>query len=182
MLASGEVGVLPINSTSDNLQQHKSKSKRTRSSNALRASEPPRSDRMSKASTTSSGTITSSSNVSRYSQKPRTNSTPNIPLGNSQSSSESNSNPFSDNYRDSVASIKDDPFFRNYQTPQSVLLAKELRLASRPSNSKDDAELDNPPTWINKRSAPASQATASVCLIISKQCNTENTNDVHPIQ
>ncbi|KAH6722168.1 ras guanine nucleotide exchange factor domain-containing protein [Leptodontidium sp. MPI-SDFR-AT-0119] len=33
-------------------------------------------------------------------------------------------------HRDSVASIKDDPFFRNYQTPNSVSLARELRSAT----------------------------------------------------
>lgn len=33
------------------------------------------------------------------------------------------------NQRDSVASLKDDPFFRNYQTPHSVSLSRELRSA-----------------------------------------------------
>lgn len=32
--------------------------------------------------------------------------------------------------RDSIASLKDDPFFRNYQSPSSVNLAKELRSAN----------------------------------------------------
>jgi len=31
--------------------------------------------------------------------------------------------------RDSIASIKDDPFFRHYQSPHSVSLARELRSA-----------------------------------------------------
>jgi len=31
--------------------------------------------------------------------------------------------------RDSITSIKDDPFFRHYQTPHSVSLARELRSA-----------------------------------------------------
>lgn len=34
-------------------------------------------------------------------------------------------------YRDSVLSLKDDPFFRSYTTPQSEVLARELRSASR---------------------------------------------------
>lgn len=168
MLASGDAGVLPTHSTSENLQRHKSKSKRTRSSNPLRASDPARSDRTSKVSTTTSGTGTSSINVSRPNLKGRTNSAPSVPLSKPQPPSDSNNNPYSDNYRDSVTSIKDDPFFRNYQSPESVLLAKELRSASHPWNVRDDEGLDNPSAWINKRSTPASQATASVCLVISK--------------
>ena len=56
--------------------------------------------------------------------------------------------------RDSIASIKDDPFFRHYQTPQSVSLARELRSAiyeerqgdgevSRTSPSRNKSTLDN---------------------------------------
>lgn len=36
----------------------------------------------------------------------------------------------SHSHRGSIASIKDDPFFRNYQSPQSISLAKELRSAT----------------------------------------------------
>lgn len=62
-----------------------------------------------------------------------------------------------DSIRDSVASIKDDPFFRNYQTPQSVSLARELRSASHNSNggnyeldgtqSAADSNLSNTTVW-----------------------------------
>jgi hypothetical protein len=61
-----------------------------------------------------------------------------------------------------VTSIKDDPFFRNYQTPQSVSLAKELRSASYSSNGRDDDGVDNQPSWVNKRSATGTQGAASV--------------------
>lgn len=40
-------------------------------------------------------------------------------------------------YRDSVFSLRDDPFFRNYTTPQSEVLARELRSASRGLNLGD---------------------------------------------
>ena len=45
--------------------------------------------------------------------------------------------------RDSVASIKDDPFFRHYQTPQSVSLGREL-MAATYEDADEDAELVSP--------------------------------------
>ena len=45
--------------------------------------------------------------------------------------------------RDSVASIKDDPFFRHYQTPQSVSQGREL-MAATYEHSDEDAELVSP--------------------------------------
>ncbi|KAL2073378.1 hypothetical protein VTL71DRAFT_10702 [Oculimacula yallundae] len=44
-------------------------------------------------------------------------------------------------HRDSVASIKDDPFFRNYQSPNSVSLARELRSASYSNAAPPSAPL-----------------------------------------
>ena len=54
--------------------------------------------------------------------------------------------PFEDNlrayvHRDSVASIKDDPFFKNYQTPHSVSLARELRSATYANAAPSTAPL-----------------------------------------
>ena len=46
--------------------------------------------------------------------------------------------------RDSVASIKDDPFFRNYQTPHSVSLGRELMAATYEREEDEDAELVSP--------------------------------------
>lgn len=162
MMASGEVGVLPIHATSDGLQRHKSKTKRTRSSNPLCASDPPRTDHNSKASTASSGIGSSSTHNSRQGPSQRTNSAPSLPLSNPQLSTESNTKLHSSSYRDSVTSIKDDPFFRNYQSPQSVSLAKELRSASYSSNVRDDDSVDNQPSWVNKRSTAGTQGAASV--------------------
>ncbi|KAI9697262.1 MAG: hypothetical protein M1836_004826 [Candelina mexicana] len=39
-------------------------------------------------------------------------------------------------YRDSTTSIRDDPFFRSYQSPQSIRLAKELKISQLPNDSK----------------------------------------------
>ncbi|KAB8290286.1 hypothetical protein EYC80_011151 [Monilinia laxa] len=53
-------------------------------------------------------------------------------------------------YRDSIASIKDDPFFRNYQSPNSVSLARELRSATYSDRSHDDDVFRDPPLRSNK--------------------------------
>ncbi|KAM0178197.1 hypothetical protein ACHAPF_003836 [Botrytis cinerea] len=63
-------------------------------------------------------------------------------------------------YRDSVASIKDDPFFRNYQSPHSVSLARELRSVIYSDRSHDDDALKNPPPRPNKR--PSVESSASL--------------------
>src|SRR5580700_6510470 len=139
-MAPGEVGVLPVHATSDGPQRHKSKSKRTRSSNALLTSESSPNDQLHNASA-GSPAMTSTHNC-RPGQSPRTNSAPAIPLPRTHPpAAETNS---SQNYshRDSVASIKDDPFFRNYQTPQSVSLARELKSASYSSNTRGDDRVD----------------------------------------
>jgi hypothetical protein len=47
--------------------------------------------------------------------------------------------------RDSVASIKDDPFFRDYQTPNSVSLARELRSATYSERIRDGKSPHEPP-------------------------------------
>jgi hypothetical protein len=46
--------------------------------------------------------------------------------------------------RDSVASIKDDPFFHHYQTPQSVSLNREMMTATYEREEDDDSELVSP--------------------------------------
>jgi hypothetical protein len=46
--------------------------------------------------------------------------------------------------RDSVASIKDDPFFRHYQTPHSISLGRELMAATYEREEDEDAELVSP--------------------------------------
>ncbi|KAH8811818.1 ras guanine nucleotide exchange factor domain-containing protein [Xylogone sp. PMI_703] len=43
-------------------------------------------------------------------------------------------------YRDSVTSIKDDPFFRNYQSPHTEFLSRELRTASYAERMEEEDE------------------------------------------
>ncbi|TVY14827.1 Ras guanine nucleotide exchange factor A [Lachnellula arida] len=47
--------------------------------------------------------------------------------------------------RDSITSVQDDPFFRNYQSPHSVSLAKELRSATYLNRYRDDGTPGEPP-------------------------------------
>lgn len=54
--------------------------------------------------------------------------------------------------RDSVSSIKDDPFFRNYQSPHSVSLGRELTSASHEYSKSlrdddDDDRAREPARW-----------------------------------
>ncbi|TVY49626.1 Ras guanine nucleotide exchange factor A [Lachnellula occidentalis] len=48
--------------------------------------------------------------------------------------------------RDSITSVQDDPFFRNYQSPHSVSLAKELRSATYSNRHRDDGTPEEPDT------------------------------------
>jgi len=47
--------------------------------------------------------------------------------------------------RGSVASVSGDPFFRNYQSPNSVSLAKELRSATYSSHFRDEEDEEDMP-------------------------------------
>jgi hypothetical protein len=131
---SHEVGVLP----------QRTKSKRTRSSNSSR--DPNRGEH----STNPSPTISSSTpRTARPNLASRTTSAPLLP-----GIKVKNPNPLSGeddidtdlyNIRDSVASIKDDPFFRNYQSPNSVSLTRELRTASNSERLRDGNTPGEPP-------------------------------------
>lgn len=67
-------------------------------------------------------------------------------------------------YRNSVASIKDDPFFRNYQSPHSVSLARELRSATYSERlHNDDDVFEDPPRRSNKRPSVENSVNVPVC-------------------
>ena len=78
-------------------------------------------------------------------------------------------------HRDSVTSIKDDPFFRNYQSPHSVSLARELRSAtySLQDLRDEDAEEEPPPRSTRRPSADTSN---SVNLPVRRPCPREREN------
>ncbi|QSZ33268.1 hypothetical protein DSL72_002856 [Monilinia vaccinii-corymbosi] len=67
-------------------------------------------------------------------------------------------------YRDSVASIKDDPFFRNYQSPRSISLARELRSATYSDRSHDDGVFKDSPSRSNK--SPCVENSVNVPVFI----------------
>jgi hypothetical protein len=160
MMAPSEVGVFPVHATSDDPQRHKSKSKRTRSSNSLLTSESSPNDQLHNAST-GSPVMTSIHNF-RPGQSPRTNLAPVIPLPKTHPPAAETNSCQNYSHRNSVASIKDDPFFRNYQTPQSVSLARELKSASYSSNVHGDET----PVWINRKSTAATQANLNVRFLV----------------
>jgi hypothetical protein len=171
-MAPGETGVLPVHPTSDGLQRHKSKSKNPRSSNSSRNDDTTRDrtsrtsttssstavsstygDRASRNSTTSSATAIDSAHSSRPGPNPRANSSPTLPFSKAHDLHAYN--------RESVASVADDPFFRNYQTPQSVSLARELRSASYSTNTHEDDTVGDTQVW-KKAGASSTQAKTAL--------------------
>jgi hypothetical protein len=71
-------------------------------------------------------------------------------------------------HRDSVASsitsIKDDPFFRNYQSPQSISLARELRSAAHSERMREaNAIPDDLPPRSTKRPSVDNSVNLPVC-------------------
>jgi hypothetical protein len=138
----------------------RSKSKRGRSSNPARDSNhtansspalsnsTPRTARPSLASRTTSAPLLPAIKVK----------TPNLP----SEGGELNIDLYS--IRDSVASIKDDPFFRNYQTPNSVSLARELRSATYSERMRDGKSPHEPPPPSPKRPAVDNSVNLPVSL------------------
>jgi hypothetical protein len=125
--------------SNDVLPQH-SKSKRGRSSN-------PATDHISNVSPTLSN---STPRTARPSLASRTSSAPLLPAIKVKSPNLLSGEGQVDDVdlysvRDSVASIKDDPFFRNYQTPISAALARELRSAAYSERLRDGKSPHDPP-------------------------------------
>jgi hypothetical protein len=139
---SHEVGVLPL----------RTKSKRTRSSNPSR--DPNRGDYATKPSSTISN---STPRAARSNPTSRTSSAPLLPaikIKNSNLlSGEDDVDADLYSIRDSVASIKDDPFFRNYQSPNSVSLTRELRTATNSERLRDGRPPNEPPPRSPKRAS-----------------------------
>lgn len=65
--------------------------------------------------------------------------------------------------RGSIASVQDDPFFRNYQSPHSVSLAKELRSANNSDLFRHDDILNEPPPRSPERPSVDSTVKLPVC-------------------
>ncbi|KAI9718219.1 MAG: hypothetical protein M1812_004209 [Candelaria pacifica] len=58
-------------------------------------------------------------------------------------------------YRDSTTSIRDDPFFRSYQSPQSIRLAKELKISQLPNDSKHISDQKGATDRLSEGTTPA---------------------------
>lgn len=142
-------------------------SKRSKSSNPLRTDSQrgQRSSRTLSVSPPSAASSTTFGLRSRPGLGSRTSSAPFVPLSSGSGSGnidpristtiEDDSQEGLDlrarSYRDSIASIKDDPFFRNYQSPHSVSLARELRSATYSERAHDDDVFKDPPPRSNRR-------------------------------
>jgi hypothetical protein len=158
MLGSDKTGVPPAAS-------NRSTSRPSKSSNARRVSHTPRSERASKLAIESDRTEAgpTTMNVAQGTGNSNTN-TQIVPLVDGTPRADGrNAHRLGHSQRESIASIKDDPFFRNYQTPQLLSLAQEERTAAHLPSTGEEHEVETAPTWINRRSNPASQAGASVC-------------------
>lgn len=140
----------------------RSRSKRTQSTSGR---EKPRRERGPKESPKSPTTPHSAASSSRPSLAgSRTNSAPLVPLYEVPKPLPITKEADTHAQRDSIASIKDDPFFRHYQTPHSVSLARELRSAIY-SERQGDGE-------VPKLSPPRnnmSPSDSSVTLPVSRQ-------------
>jgi hypothetical protein len=148
-----QVGLLPS----------RTKSKRTRSSNSSR---DPHGERASKASPTSTSSIP---RTSRPSLANRTSSAPLVPLTGHPKLLAVDDDFDAYSHRDSVASIKDDPFFRNYQSPHSVSLARELRSATYSQQRLRDEDVpEEPPPRSTRR--PSADNSNSVNLPVRLPC------------
>ena len=118
---------------------HRQKSKRGRSSTPARDSN----------TSAKSPTLSNTPRTARPSLSTRTSSAPLLPAIKVKTpnliSDEANVGVDLFSVRDSVASIKDDPFFRNYQTPNSVSLSRELRSATHSERLRDGKFSHDPP-------------------------------------
>ena len=135
----------------------RTKSKRTRSSNSHHNGE-----RASKASALASPASTGSTpHASQPNLISCTSSAPLGPLSNNQNKLEAiDDDVYAYSPRDSVASIREDPFFRNYQSPHSVSLGRELRSATfSQQRLRDEDMLEDPHPRSERR--PAATADTS---------------------
>lgn len=105
----------------------------------------------------------STSTSTRPSLTTRTASAPLVPTLRDPKYQVIGFDPDDETQRNSITSIKDDPFFRNYQTPQSVSLARELRTATYTESLRDEDILSETLRSANKPSMEDSMKLP-VCL------------------
>jgi hypothetical protein len=149
---------------------------------------PTRSQSKQSHSSTSSRTSSNPSAASVARSRPalaaRNNSAPSVPLSSTSTNTTTTTSTIRDpkvvdaddlpnlhshSHRDSVASIKDDPFFRNYQSPHSVSLNREMMAASYEEDDDDDDDEDDSPLEPLSRSSKRD----SVNLPVRISCSLE---------
>jgi hypothetical protein len=114
------------------------RSKPSRAWPANSSRDPNRSNRSPKSSTSNS-----TPRSPRPGASPRTASAPLLPLLKDTNPQTADDDLYK--HRGSVVSILDDPFFKHYDSPQSVNLSKEMRSATqRPRQGEEDSELPSP--------------------------------------
>jgi hypothetical protein len=154
---------------------------------------PTRSQSKQSHSSTSSRTSSNPSAASVARSRPalaaRNNSAPSVPLNSTSTNTTTTTtstirdpkvvdaddlpNLHSHSHRDSVASIKDDPFFRNYQSPHSVSLNREMMAASYEEDDDDDDDEDDSPLEPLSRSSKRPSVDDSVNLPVRISCSLE---------
>lgn len=115
------------------------------------------------------------SQASRPSLTTRTSSAPLVPQSESKRSSTSGRKKEADIHvqRDSVASIKDDPFFKHYQTPHSVSLARELKSAIHEETQGDEERSTSSPSRPGRKHASDGFVNMPVSLMLVYVSRTE---------
>jgi hypothetical protein len=144
-----EVGILPS----------RTKSKRTQSSNS-KEGHRERLQKKAASPTTSNSTPRSA----RPSITTRTASAPLVPSIRDPKLEIIGFDPDGHSQRDSITSIKDDPFFRNYQSPHSVSLARELRSATYTERLRDEGVPKDPPARSASIPSMDDSVNLPVCL------------------
>lgn len=143
------------------LSPSRTKSKRTRSSQ----SKDGHRERLQKKSASPGGTSNSTPRT-RPSLTSRTTSAPLVSSLRDPKLEVIGFDPDGHSHRDSITSIKDDPFFRNYQSPHSVSLGRELRSATNTEKLRDEASPRDSSAQMAGRMMDDS-VNIPVCLIIN---------------
>lgn len=159
-----EVGLLPARTSS----------KRIKSPTSSR-DVPRRGDR-ERTSKTSQTSPSSTPRIARPSPSARTASAPQV-LSLTDSNKFSPVGNESDAYgeeRDSLAPVKDDPFFRNYHTPHSVSLAREQRVAKYSESVRDEEIPKEPPSRSPRRPSEDTPVQLPVGITLSRRGDRAN--------
>jgi hypothetical protein len=145
---------------------------RNASTRRAQSREPPASSKSNSSSNTNATSNANSKSTPRSAARPstvtRTSSAPLAPSSDREPKFLSFDADFNVEKRGSVASVQDDPFFRHYQSPNSVSLAKELRSATYSNHFREEEEdlpdEDDLPPRSPKRPTVDNSVNLPVCV------------------